>query len=124
MSRDTFERGKRPDELLVLRKLLFTVEVQHLENWSVTDSEQIRLNVCFMLNAGPRRSHEDIPRTPLEEHSIDHRATAALKDDVDRTARLAFRRCACTRGKAVHLAGKGTHCRTSSQRVHELQAHK
>src|SRR5437588_9312477 len=119
----TPEGHKRAADLLTLRKLFFTVEVQRLQHRSVADGEQVCLNACLVVNAGPGGSHEEIARTPFEAHAIDDRAAAALKDDVDGTARLAFGGRARARSEAVHLAGKGTDCRASRQRVHELQAH-
>src|SRR5438270_8288738 len=91
----TLEGHKRATDLLALHQLFFTVQVQRLQDWSVTDGEQVCLKICLVVNAGPGRSHEDIARAPLEAHTVDHRAAAALKNHVDGTARLAFRGCAC-----------------------------
>src|SRR5258706_3261519 len=122
-SQRTLEGHKTATDLLALHQLFFTVKVQRLQNWPVTDGEQVCLKICLVVNAGPGRSHEDIARTPLEAHTVDHREAAALKDYVDGTARLALRGCACAGIEAVHLARQGTPPPGPRQPGHALHAH-
>src|SRR6266478_5277298 len=70
-SQNTLERHKCTADLLALRKLLFTVEVQCLQDWSIADGEQVGSFKRFVVNTGPGRGHEDIARTPFEAHAID-----------------------------------------------------
>src|SRR5690242_819898 len=106
----------------MLRKLLFTVEMQHLQHWPITDGKEICSFKRFVIDTCPGRRHEDIARTPFEAYPIDHRVAVALEDHINGTTSLAPGGCARAGIEAVHLAGKGTHCRASRERVHILQA--
>jgi hypothetical protein len=96
--------------------------MERLQDWPVTDGEQVRSFRRLMVNTCPGRGHENIAGTPFEAYAIDYRATGTLEDDVDRTARLAPGGCAFAWVDAMHFAGKDTHYRASGEGVHKLQA--
>ncbi len=117
-----FEGHKRIDHLLRLCPFLFPIEVQRCQDRPISDSKQIGAFRGFMVHAGPGGRHEAIVRFPLKAHPIDDGMSAALKDDIDGAAGLAPGGCARAGIQAMHLAGKGTLCRASGERVNELQA--